>query len=325
MAQLGQSPFRARQLMAWLYKRRVRSVGEITEFAKPLREAISARAYIGSLTLRDRLSSSDGTEKFLFALSDGQCIESVLIPDDERLTLCISSQVGCAMGCAFCRTAQGGITRNLKAHEIAGQVLEAMHLAHPKQITNIVMMGMGEPLMNLDEVVEALWRMTKLMEISPRRITLSTCGIVPKMQEFARRAPHVNLAVSLNAATDAQRDILMPVNQRYPMRELLAACRRYPLDNRRRITFEYVLVRGINDSLQDAKRLVTLLRGIPSKINLIPLNEVPDGTLKRPSDETLDKFLQALVNAKMTALVRKSKGSDILAACGQLRAKTRQG
>jgi len=319
--------YRADQLLHWIYERYAQSLQEITEFSRALRDELGREAYISNLRLITRQTSGDGTEKFLFAPEDEQTIESVLIPDEDRLTLCISSQVGCAMGCGFCLTGEMGLTRNLKAHEIADQVISVNRLIstekkyQKRRITNIVLMGMGEPLANFEEVAEALWRITGLMGISKRRITLSTSGVVPKMLELPKKAPDVNLAVSLNATTDEVRNRLMPINKTYPISELLDACRRYPLQPRRRITFEYVLIDGVNNTLEDAKRLVKLLRGIPCKVNLIPYNPHDQSTMKRPIEETVLAFQKVLTDNHMTALIRESKGQDILAACGQLRGK----
>jgi 23S rRNA (adenine2503-C2)-methyltransferase len=317
----GLPAFRARQLIHWIYERYARSIQDITEFSKDLRDALSDKAYISNLVLLDRQISKDKTEKFLFELEDRETIESVLIPEEERLTLCISSQVGCALGCLFCLTGKLGLKRNLKAHEIADQIINASRLILPRRITNVVFMGMGEPLLNFEDVVDALWRITGLMKISPRRVTLSTSGIAPKILELANRAPMVNLAISLNATTDKVRDYIMPVNKIYPLKKLLDACREFPIPPRRRITFEYVMLKGINDTPEDAKRLVNLLKGIPSKVNLIPFNPFEGCGFKRPDDETVLRFQQILVDSNMTALIRKSKGQDILAACGQLKAK----
>lgn len=316
----GLPRFRAGQLIHWIYQRYATDISSITEFSKELRSGLERMAYISDLKLLRRLKSSDGTEKFLFSLEDAETIESVLIPDDARLTLCISSQVGCAMGCKFCLTGKLGLVRNLGAYEIADQVIAVNRLVLPQKITNIVMMGMGEPLANLDEVAEALWRITEFIGISKRRITLSTAGPVPGMALLADRAPHVNLAVSLNASSDKVRDDIMPINRRYPLKALIEACKKFPLGPRRRITFEYVLIGGVNDSPEDADRLVKLVRGLRCKINLIPLNPHPESGMKRPSDAVVLKFQKALVDSGLTAFIRESKGQDILAACGQLRA-----
>lgn len=319
----GLPSFRLRQIIHWIYERQVTSIHDITELSKDLREKLSEKAYISNLELLGRQVSMDGTEKFLFGLEDRETIESVLIPDEDRLTLCISSQIGCAMGCKFCLTGKLGLKRNLKPHEIVDQIISVSRIIKPKHITNIVLMGMGEPLANFDNVVDALWRMTEFMKISQRRITLSTSGIVPKIIELPEKSPMVNLAISLNATTDEVRDYLMPVNKTYPIRELLNACRRFPLPPRRRITFEYVMLKGINDTIEDAKRLVTLLKGIPSKVNLIPFNSFEGSEFRRPDDESILRFQKVLIKGNLTAIIRKSKGQDILAACGQLKARYR--
>lgn len=319
---LGLPHYRADQLIQWIYKRCASSVDEITVLSKELRHTLNEHAFISNLKLEKSVKSSDGTEKFLFALEDGQTIESVLIPDKDRMTLCISSQVGCALGCRFCRTGKLGLIRNLRAYEIVDQIIAVNRiLSGEKKITNIVLMGMGEPLANFDEVIEALWRIVLFIGISKRKITLSTAGLVPKIALLAEKAPEINLAVSLNATTDASRSGIMPVNKRYPLKSLVDACRKFPLQPRRRITFEYVLISGINDSSEDARRLVKLLRGIRCKINLIPLNPLEGDGLKRPSDKTVLEFQKILVQNNMTALIRESRGKDILAACGQLRGK----
>jgi len=320
----GLPAFRARQIIHWIYERYAQSVDDITELSKKLRQELSESAYISNLELLDRQTSQDGTEKFLFELEDGETIESVLIPDEERLTLCISSQVGCAMGCVFCLTGKLGLKRNLEPHEIVDQVISANRLIKPDRITNIVLMGMGEPLANFENVVEAIGRITTLMKISPRRITLSTSGIVPKIIELGNIGLKINLAVSLNAATDTVRSAIMPVNKTYHIRTLLDACRRFPLPPTRRITFEYVMLKDINDSASDAKRLVKLLRGIPAKINLIPFNPYNGCEYDRPDDAAVLSFQEILAQANMTVIIRKSKGQDILAACGQLKARYRE-
>jgi len=317
----GLPGYRADQLFDWIYVRYAVSLDEITEFSRDLRNRLGEIAYIGSLQTVKRLRSSDGTEKFLLGLEDGQLIESVLIPDRDRLTLCISSQVGCAMGCSFCLTGKSGLVRNLRAWEIVEQILSVNRLIKPGKITNIVFMGMGEPLANFAEVVEALKRTVSYFGISKRRITLSTSGLAPKILELPGKAPDVNLAVSLNATTDAVRDRLMPVNRKYPIRTLLEACKRFPLRPRRLLTFEYVLIAGVNDSSEDARRLVRLLRGLRCKVNLIPLNPHEGSDLRRPCDAAVLAFQKVLTDSDVTALIRESKGQDILAACGQLRGK----
>ncbi len=325
----GLPAYRSKQLLHWMYEKYVRSIDEITEFSKDLRQDLSMRAYISNLRLLKRQTSADGTEKFLFGLDDGESVESVLIPDEDRLTLCISSQVGCAMGCVFCLTGKLKLRRNLKAYEIVDQIISVVRIIGGEEtkdqgalrrVTNIVFMGMGEPLANFDEVAEAIWRMTELMKISKRRITLSTSGIAPKILDLAQKAPRVNLAISLNATTDEVRNRIMPINNRYPLKVLLGACRKFPLEPRRRITFEYVMLGGINDSEEDAKRLIELLKGIPCKVNLIPFNPFNGCAINRPSEGNVLRFQEILLKGHITALIRKSKGQDILAACGQLKA-----
>jgi len=332
----GLPAYRAKQMLHWIYEKKAASIDQITELSKEAREKLSDSDYISNLELLSRQTSKDGTEKFLFGLEDRESIESVLIPDKDRLTLCISSQVGCAMGCSFCLTGKIGFKRNLKAHEIVDQIIAVMRIkghgsfilrsatengrGMGQRITNIVFMGMGEPLLNLDEVIEALKRITGLMGISKKRITLSTCGIAPEIPELYKKAPHVNLAISLNAADNKTRDIIMPINKKYPLETLLASCRKIPFSPRIRITFEYVMLDGVNDKPSDAQNLVRILRGIPSKVNLIPFNPYEGSKLKRPSDEKVFAFQKILTNAGMNAFIRKSKGQDILAACGQLKA-----
>ena len=326
----GLPAFRAKQLLHWIYEKHVRSIADITELSKDLREKLPEKAYISNLEVLERNVSGDGTEKYLFGLEDGESIESVLISDEERLTLCISSQAGCAMGCRFCLTGTMGLKRNLRPHEIVDQVISVNRmLALPSLprggkegvITNIVFMGMGEPLANFDSVVEALRRITGLMKISPRRITLSTSGIAPKIPELALEAPKVKLAISLNATTDRVRDYIMPVNRTWPLKTLLDACRKIPLPARGRITFEYVLLKKVNDTKEDAKRLVNILKGIPSKVNLIPFNPYTGSDFQRPDEKSVLEFQDILLKAHIIAIIRKSKGYDISAACGQLKAR----
>jgi 23S rRNA (adenine2503-C2)-methyltransferase len=327
--ELGQKPYRSRQIINWIYKKQAGSFDEMTDLPKDLRDELKKSAYISNLRLLNRQVSIDGTQKFLFELEDSETIESVLIPNIRginKFTLCISSQVGCALRCVFCTTGQMGFIRNLKAYEIVDQVIVASRI-EGGDIANIVFMGMGEPLNNLNHVAEALRRITELMGISKRRITVSTAGIAPKITELAEKAPKINLAVSLNAATDEIRSKIMPVNKKYPLKELMSACRQFPLSPRRLITFEYVLLDGINDTKADASRLVNLLKGIRAKVNLIPYNPpapsqkdmVP--AFKRSSDEKILEFQNVLHKAGITAMIRKSMGADISAACGQLKAK----
>ena len=320
LAGLGKERFRAGQIFRWIYQRGVVDFAAMTDLAKSLREELTARAFISDWRPEAVEESSDGTRKYLFRLADGQTVETVRIPMEEgRATLCISSQVGCAMNCSFCLTGSFGLSRNLTAAEIVNQVCAA---AREGTINNIVLMGMGEPLHNLDNVVRALEILyaTDGFDYGPRKVTLSTSGLVPELIELGRRI-RVNLAVSLNATTDAVRDQLMPVNRRYPLAELMAACREFPLAPRQRITFEYILIRGVNDSLTDARRLVKLLHGIKAKVNLIAFNEHEGSALRAPTADAIDAFQGYLLSRDMVAIRRASKGQDISAACGQLKGK----
>lgn len=315
---LGLPRYRADQLLLRIYGKYASDIDEIAEFSKELRALLKEIACIGSLALLKKETSTDGAEKFLFSLEDGKSVESVLIPEKSRLTLCISSQVGCAMGCSFCLTGRSGFARNLKSHEIIGQIVAANRIIGPERVTNVVLMGMGEPLANFNAVVDSLRGMVELLGISRRKITLSTSGIVPKLRLLPHNAPGVNLAISLNATTDEVRNRLMPINRRYPIQRLIGACREYPLPPGRRMTFEYVMIGGVNDYPDDARRLVKLLSGILCKVNLIPLNPFPGCGLKRSPDESIQSFQSILMRNKLRAFIRESRGQDINAACGQL-------
>jgi len=320
LAAFGKERFRTGQLLRWIYRRGVTDFAAMTDLAKDFRRQLAAAALISGWTPEVVEESRDGTRKYLFRLEDGQTVETVRIPMEEgRGTLCISSQVGCAMQCAFYLTGNSGLARNLTAAEIVNQVCAA---AKEGPVNNIVLMGMGEPLHNLDNVVRALEILYAEdgFGFGPRKVTLSTSGLVPQMRELGRRV-RVNLAVSLNATTDEVRDQLMPVNRRYPLRELLAACREFPLQPRQRITFEYILIRGVNDSLADARRLVRLLHGIKAKVNLIAYNEHEGSALQAPLPEAIDTFQSYLLGKNLVAIRRASKGQDISAACGQLKGR----
>lgn len=315
----GKERYRARQIFKWIYQKGAVTFEEMTNLSKELRRDLAESAMISSLVPEVVEVSRDGTRKYLFRLADGNTIESVLIPEEDRNTLCISSQVGCAMACEFCLTGTFKLTRNLSTAEIVNQVCAVRQDA---EIRNIVFMGMGEPLANPENVVRSLRIITGEdgLQFSTRRVTVSTAGLVPEMDKLGR-AVTVNLAVSLNATTDEQRDQLMPINRRYPLKELLAACKRFPLPARRMITFEYVMIKGMNDSLDDAKRLVKLVSDIPCKINLIPFNE-HDGCSFRKSDQAaIDTFHKYLLDKHFTVITRSSRGADISAACGQLKGK----
>lgn len=321
---LGEKPFRAVQLARWLYGRGARSFGEMTNLSKAFREKLERRALVSYLRPSEVHSSGDGTRKYRFLLADGEAIESVLLPERDHFTLCLSTQVGCALGCKFCLTGKRGWIRNLKPSEMIDQVIGVRATLTPEEkLTNLVLMGMGEPLQNFANVLQALeiLRSSNGLQFSNRRITLSTAGIIPEMVKVLSRKNFVKLAISLNATTDEQRSRLMPINRKYPLKDLLFACRKVPLPNRERITFEYVLIQGVNDSEEDAHRLTQLLKGIRAKVNLIPFNEHPGSPFRRASNEAVQKFREILMARSFTAMIRQSKGADILAACGQLGGK----
>jgi 23S rRNA (adenine2503-C2)-methyltransferase len=316
--------YRSIQILRWLYQKGVQSFDEMTNLSKTFRQELSQVGFISTLHLLHLEEAKDGTKKFLFQLEDGNRIESVLIPDKTRLTLCLSTQVGCAFRCQFCLTGKIGWKRDLKASEIINQILAVREMVPDKtSITNIVLMGMGEPLANYENTVKALELMVHpdAFKFSSRRVTLSTVGLLPGLERLSKEKVQFRLAISLNATDEETRSHLMPINRRYPLIKLLEACRNFPLRPRARITFEYVMVDGINDSPQDAKRLLRLLKGIPSKINLIPLNGAPEIPFNRPSDENVKRFQEILMEGGLTAIVRTSKGAEISAACGQLQAK----
>jgi len=317
----GHSAFHARQLYRWLYRHGVTDFDQMTNLSKELRSDLRQRFTVRRPAIVSNQQSADGTRKFVLELADKRRIESVFIPDTPSQTFCISTQVGCAMSCAFCLTGKMGLVRHLTAGEIAGQVVTLAIatglLEHP---FNIVLMGMGEPLHNYDNTMKAL-RMLHVEEglaISPRRITLSTVGIVPGLERLSREPLMPNLAISLHATTEEQRTALVPPNVKYSLAAILDACRRFPLKKRSRITFEYVLLDGVNDTPEDARRLARLLSGIKAKVNLIPLNPAPGIPYERPSDARVDRFAQVLADRHLTVSVRKSRGRDIRAACGQL-------
>lgn len=309
---------RAKQIYAWVYQRGVRTFDEMTDLSQELRAWLAAEFSL--LVLEPRVpptESEDGTTKFLWALPDGKTVESVLIPANGRLTGCISSQVGCAMACKFCLTGIQGLDRSLSAAEIVAQVVALRRVA---PVTNIVFMGMGEPLHNVDNVISACRVLIDQegLGFSKRKVTVSTSGLVPAIERLGKEID-VSLAISLNATTDEVRDEIMPVNKKWNLETLLETCRKYPLGAHRYITFEYVLLAGVNDFPEDARRLVGLMHGIPAKVNLIPFNEHPGSDFKRPPDDVVRDFHQFLLRRGVTTTVRISRGRDILAACGQLR------
>ncbi len=318
---LGKEDYRARQIIQWIYRHRVHSFQEMTNLSKGLRELLERTTRMDSLVPARVETSRDGSQKFLFQLEDRETIESVLIPDRDRLTLCVSTQVGCKFSCGFCLTGRHGFSRDLSTSEILGQVLALQRFLRPMTLTNVVLMGMGEPLANFENVVKAMEVMgyNDGLRFSKRKITLSTVGLVPEIDRLGQIPRLCRLAISLNATDNVTRTSLMPINQEYPLEELLDACRRFPLTPREHITFEYVLIKGINDSDEDAKRLPRMFRGVRAKVNLLPYNESPCLPFRRPSEERILAFQQTLLQKNVTAIIRKSRGEDISAACGQLR------
>ena len=317
----GFEPFRAGQVVRWVYRRGESDFGAMSDLSRKVRSLLAASWVTHALSLLSCERSIDGTEKLVLETDDAARIEAVIIPEEDRRTLCVSSQVGCSLDCSFCATGRMGLGRNLRADEMVDQVLQARRVLAPRgeTITHLVFMGMGEPLLNLRNVVQAIRILTdpQAGSLGARRITVSTAGVVPKIAELGESVP-VRLAVSLHATTDEVRDQLIPLNRRFPLAELLDACRKYPLARRDRISFEYTLIEGVNDTLEDARRLVGLLHGLRAKVNLIPLNEHPATLYRRPSAERIEAFTEALAGSGMTATVRRSRGGDIFAACGQL-------
>jgi 23S rRNA (adenine2503-C2)-methyltransferase len=325
---IGEKAFRATQVMKWIYQFGVSDFDAMTNLGKPLREKLKQLAEIRVPEVVTEQYSEDGTIKWLLRVDNGNCIETVYIPEDNRGTLCISSQVGCALDCSFCSTAQQGFNRNLSTAEIIGQVWVANQRMHntpreERKISNVVLMGMGEPLLNFDNVVRA---MNIMMEdnaygLSKRRVTLSTSGVIPALDRL-KQVSDVSLAVSLHAPDDALRNELVPINRKYPIKELLAACKRYVAgEARRKITFEYVMLAGINDSEAHARALVKLLRDVPAKVNLIPFNPFPNTDYRCSDKPTIDRFRDILMEAGLMTVTRKTRGDDIDAACGQLAGK----
>lgn len=320
----GERPFRADQILKWLYVRLADDFEQMTDLSKSFRRLLNDHFTIQRPAIAQTLCSTDGTRKFLFRLADGQTIESVLIPERDHHTLCVSSQVGCAQGCRFCLTGRGGFARNMTAGEIVGQVWEIRkRLDDPARLTNLVFMGMGEPLANYDHLITAIRILTNSdwgMKLASRRVTVSTSGLVPRIVPLGRDT-RINLAVSLNAVDDETRSRLMPINGKYGLDALLEACRRYPMPTGRKITFEYILFKDVNDSPLHAHRLAKLLAPLKAKINLIPFNPYPGSAFERPSEGRIQAFQDILIGRHFTSVVRYSKGLDIMAACGQLRGR----
>jgi 23S rRNA (adenine2503-C2)-methyltransferase len=331
LADLGQARFHGRQIFQWIHKRDVTDVNLMSDLSRDLRATLATHIDLLTPAVVRREQSADGTTKFLLRLEDGKHIETVCIPESfsgapdpseaDRITFCVSTQVGCAMRCAFCLTGKMGIDRNLSAGEIVGQVrVLVRELGLNEQRFNIVLMGMGEPLHNYDATMKALRILADEhgMAVSPRRVTLSTVGVLPALERLATEPVMPNLAISLHSTTEAQRDLLVPINRKYGIEDLLNACRRFPLKRRERITFEYVMLKDVNDTPEDARRLVRLLHGIKGKVNLLPLNEAAGIPFERPSDAAVNRFARILSERGVTVSVRKSRGRDIRAACGQL-------
>jgi 23S rRNA (adenine2503-C2)-methyltransferase len=321
VSQLGLPRFHGRQIFRWIHQRNVTDFQAMTDLPRAARQLLTKDADIAGPVVEERHHSADGTTKFRLRLADGRRIESVYIPDTPAQTLCLSTQVGCAMACAFCLTGRMGLVRHLSAGEIAAQ---ARVLAHATELAdrafNIVLMGMGEPLHNYDATMKALRILTDARGLSlpPTRITLSTVGLLPALHRLAAEPIMPNLAISLHATTDADRSRLVPVNRRYDLEALIEACRAFPVRRRARITFEYVLLAGVNDRPEDARRLARLLGNIRAKVNLLPLNEAPGIPFARPAEEDVNRFARVLAERGVRVSVRKSRGRDIRAACGQL-------
>ena len=321
LADLGAPAFHGRQIFAWIYGRGVTSFEAMTDLPASLRTRLASQCTIGTPSVVSRQTSSDGTTKFLLGLDDGRQVEAVYIPDTPAQTFCISTQVGCAMACAFCLTGKMGLVRHLTAGEIAGQVrVLASETGLAGSAFNVVLMGMGEPLHNYEATMKALRILAdeRGVGLHPKRVTLSTVGLLPALEQLATAPLMPNLAISLHATTDESRSALVPLNRRYDLKALLDACRRFPVSRRSRITFEYVMLAGVNDSPADARRLVRLLDGIRGKVNLLPLNEAAGIPFRRPDDARVNAFARILAERGVRVSVRKSRGRDIRAACGQL-------
>jgi 23S rRNA (adenine2503-C2)-methyltransferase len=318
---VGGERFHARQIYRWVYRSGVTDFDRMTDLSRELRARLASAFQVATPEVVARDTSSDGTVKLLLRLADGRHIESVFIPDTPKQTFCVSTQVGCAMNCGFCLTGKMGLMRNLTAGEISAQVRVLAHaLGLAAERFNIVLMGMGEPLHNYENTMKALRILADEhgLAVSPRRVTLSTVGVLPALERLATERMMPNLAISLHASTDAQREMLVPVNRKYGLADLIETCRRFPTSRRTRVTFEYVLLQDVNDTPEDARRLTRLLGDMRCKVNLIPLNEAPGIPFRRPSDERIDQFAGILARHHVIVSVRKSRGRDIRAACGQL-------
>jgi len=328
LTSLDEKPYRARQLYDAVYRRRITSFNAMTELPKTLRRILSDNAVVTRTKIESEFLSSDGTRRFLLKLEDESEAESVFMPEERRDTICISSQVGCPLACTFCMTGVLGLKRNMTAGEIVSQVIVVLNRVYGEGVevphrTNIVMMGMGEPLLNYDQVIKAvrLFVDQKGLAIAPRGVTLSTAGIVPRIYDLGREEIRPRLAISLTASTDELRNNLFPINRKYPLSELMEACRQYPLGERERLTFEYVMLDGVNDSDQQARELVRLLSGVRAKVNLIPHNPAPELPYAASSMERILAFQKILTEKGLPSFIRRPRGQDISAACGQLAAR----
>jgi len=328
MVSLGEKPYRSQQVYEAIYRRRVTGFEAMTELPKTLRRILEENAVVARIQIDNVFISSDGTRRFLLKLADGSEVESVFMPEDNRDTICISSQAGCPLACTFCMTGVLGLKRNLTAGEIVAQVVIVLNevygpIVETPHRTNIVMMGMGEPLLNFDNVMKSvrLFADQGGLNIAPRRVTLSTAGIVPRIYDLGREEIRPGLAISLTAATDELRDRLFPINRKYPLAELIDACRAYPLGTRERLTFEYVMLDGVNDSDQQARELVRLLSNVRAKVNLIPHNPAPELPFQSSSMDRIQGFQKVLTDARLPSFIRRPRGQDISAACGQLAAR----
>ncbi|WP_248885261.1 23S rRNA (adenine(2503)-C(2))-methyltransferase RlmN [Acidithiobacillus acidisediminis] len=326
LVEWGEPRFRAAQILQWLHARQIHEFAQMSNISKALRARLEQDCDLAEPEIVREQQAADGTRKWLLALPDGNAIETVFIPEEDRGTLCISSQVGCSLACSFCATGAQGLSRNLETHEIIAQIRVARRALGLEAISNVVFMGMGEPLLNLKQVLPAIRLLLDdfAYGLSARRVTVSTAGVVPGLAQLGRESP-VNLAISLHATRDEIRDELVPINRHYPLAELLAACRAYPLPPRRRITFEYVMLEGINDQDQHARELVRLLAGMPALVNLIPFNPFPQARYRRSGNARIDAFRDIILRAGLMTVTRKTRGDDIAAACGQLAGQVREG
>ena len=326
LVEWGEPRFRAAQILQWLHARQIHEFAQMSNISKALRARLEQDCDLAEPEIVREQQAADGTRKWLLALPDGNAIETVFIPEEDRGTLCISSQVGCSLACSFCATGAQGLSRNLETHEIIAQIRVARRALGLEAISNVVFMGMGEPLLNLKQVLPAIRLLLDdfAYGLSARRVTVSTAGVVPGLAQLGRESP-VNLAISLHATRDEIRDELVPINRHYPLAELLAACRAYPLPPRRRITFEYVMLEGINDQDQHARELVRLLAGMPALVNLIPFNPFPQARYRRSGNARIDAFRDIVLRAGLMTVTRRTRGDDIAAACGQLAGQVREG